>query len=87
MASPAFSHRLPSVFKDPDQYQPERFQPPREEEKTQPYSYIGFGGGRHACLGQNFAYLQIKACPTLTCHAPRPRHACWQRRCWRWRCN
>ncbi len=60
MASPAFAHRLPSVFREPNEYQPERFQAPREEDKAAPYSYIGFGGGRHACLGQNFAYLQIK---------------------------
>ena len=25
-----------------------------------PFSFIGFGGGRHGCMGQNFAYLQIK---------------------------
>ena len=81
MASPAFSHRLPSVFKEPDQYQPERFLPPREEEKARPYSYIGFGGGRHACLGQNFAYLQIKAGPRPIPPRARSGHACWQCRC------
>lgn len=32
---------------------------PREEEKALPFSYIGFGGGRHGCMGQNFAYLQV----------------------------
>lgn len=25
-----------------------------------PFSFIGFGGGRHGCMGTNFAYLQIK---------------------------
>lgn len=33
---------------------------PREEEKALPFSYIGFGGGRHGCMGQNFAYLQVR---------------------------
>ena len=59
-ASPAFSHRLPHV-KDPDQYQPDRFTSPRDEDKARAFSFIGFGGGRHGCMGTNFAYLQIKA--------------------------
>ncbi len=58
-ASPTFSHRLPHVFKDPDAYQPDRFAAPREEDKAMPFSYLGFGGGRHGCMGQNFAFLQI----------------------------
>jgi cytochrome P450 len=60
-ASPNFSHVLPTVFSDPTAYDPERFAAPREEDKKKPFSFIGFGGGRHACIGQNFAYLQIKA--------------------------
>lgn len=63
-ASPAFAHRLPGVFKEPDSYQPDRFQKGRQEDKM-PYAFIGFGGGRHGCLGQNFAYLQIKVRPSL----------------------
>ncbi len=60
-ASPNFSHMLPHVFSEPDRYDPARYLPPREEDKTKPFSFIGFGGGRHACIGQNFAYLQIKS--------------------------
>lgn len=59
-ASPTFSHRLQHVFKEADSYQPDRFAPPREEDKARPFSYLGFGGGRHACMGQQFAMLQIK---------------------------
>ncbi|KAL4854977.1 Obtusifoliol 14-alpha demethylase [Chlorella vulgaris] len=59
-ASPTFAHRLPHIFKEPDEYQPDRYLPPREEDKPVKLSYVGFGGGRHACMGQNFAYLQIK---------------------------
>jgi sterol 14alpha-demethylase len=59
-ASPNFSHVLPSVFAEPNEYDPLRFAAPREEDKRKPFSFIGFGGGRHACIGQNFAYLQIK---------------------------
>ncbi|GLI64117.1 hypothetical protein VaNZ11_007292 [Volvox africanus] len=59
-ASPNFSHMLPQIFKNPEKYDPDRFAPPREEQ-NRPYSFIGFGAGRHACIGQNFAYLQIKS--------------------------
>lgn len=59
-ASPNFSHLLPTVFTNPEAYDPERFAPPRSEDKAKPFGFIGFGGGRHGCLGSNFAYLQIK---------------------------
>ncbi|KAL4638443.1 hypothetical protein ACB092_03G147200 [Castanea dentata] len=60
--SPAFANRLPHIFKDPDSYDPDRFAIGREEDKVAgAFSYISFGGGRHGCLGEPFAYLQIKA--------------------------
>ncbi len=64
-ASPNFNHTLPQVFSKPLQYDPERFAPPREEDKAKPFSFIGFGGGRHACIGSNFAYLQVRALPGM----------------------
>lgn len=60
--SPAFANRLPHIYKDPDRYDPDRFAAGREEDKAVgAFSYISFGGGRHGCLGEPFAYLQIKA--------------------------
>lgn len=59
-ASPTLSHRLPEVFKRPEEYEPDRFAEPRSEHLAKPFSYLGFGGGRHACMGQQFAMLQIK---------------------------
>lgn len=60
--SPAFANRLPHVFKNPDRYDPDRFSEGRDEDKVNgAFSYISFGGGRHGCLGEPFAYLQIKA--------------------------
>lgn len=60
--SPAFANRLPHIYKDPDTYDPDRFSPGRDEDKAAgAFSYISFGGGRHGCLGEPFAYLQIKA--------------------------
>ena len=58
--SPALSGRLSTVFTNPDEFEPDRYIAPREEDKKKPFSYVGFGGGRHGCMGETFAYLQIK---------------------------
>lgn len=55
------SHRLPDVFPNPEQFDPERFAPPREEHKRIPYSLVGFGGGPRICLGINFGTLEVAA--------------------------
>jgi cytochrome P450 len=56
----AGAHRLPTIFAEPDRFDPERFAPPREEHKT-PYALVGFGGGPRICIGINFAQVEIKA--------------------------
>ncbi len=65
IVSPAVSHRLPHVFANPDQFNPDRFAPPASEGKQHQFALIGFGGGRHRCMGKNFAIMQIKAIWTL----------------------
>jgi sterol 14alpha-demethylase len=60
LVSPAVSHRIGSIFADPDRYDPDRFAPPREEDRRTPYALIGFGGGKHRCIGLAFAYQQVK---------------------------
>jgi cytochrome P450 len=57
----AGGHRLPSVFTDPDTFDPERFAAPREEDKKTPYSLVTFGGGPRLCIGVNFANIEVKA--------------------------
>ena len=57
--SPTVSMRLKSTFPEPDTFDPDRYTAPREEHKK-PYSYMGFGAGIHTCMGQNFAFLQVK---------------------------
>jgi len=59
VVSPTVSMRQKSTFPDPDTFDPDRFAPPREEHKK-PYSYLGFGGGVHSCMGQVFAFVQVK---------------------------
>jgi sterol 14-demethylase len=60
VVSPTVAHRIPGVFAEPDRFDPDRFAPPREEDKRD-FAYIAFGGGRHKCLGNAFAILQVKA--------------------------
>ena len=57
--SPSVGMRLKHVFENPDTFDPDRYAAPREEHKT-PYAYMGFGGGMHSCMGQNFAFVQVK---------------------------
>lgn len=65
IVSPAVSHRLSHLFADPQRFDPERFSPPRSEDKRHHYALIGFGGGKHRCMGKNFAMLQLKAIWTV----------------------
>ncbi|MCY3688749.1 MAG: cytochrome P450 [Gammaproteobacteria bacterium] len=65
VVAPALSHLLPDVFANPQKFNPDRFAPPASEEKQHPYALIGFGGGKHRCMGKNFAILQVKAIWTV----------------------
>lgn len=62
IASPIeFNSNIPRIYKDPDVYDPDRFGPGREEDKVGgKYSYTAFSAGRHACVGEAYAYMQIK---------------------------
>lgn len=60
LISPSVGMRIPEVFKEPNKFDPDRFGPEREEDKSSPYAYMGFGGGMHSCMGQNFAFVQVK---------------------------
>jgi retinoid hydroxylase len=55
------SHMLPNVWAAPERFDPDRFAPPREEDKKHPYGLVGFGGGPRVCIGINFATVEIKA--------------------------
>jgi sterol 14-demethylase len=60
-ASPSVSNRLPEAFPDADRFDPARYLDPREEDATNPWSWIPFGAGRHRCVGAAFAMMQLKA--------------------------
>jgi sterol 14-demethylase len=60
-ASPAISNRIPEDFPDPDSFDPDRYQKPRQEDLVNRWTWIPFGAGRHRCVGAAFAQMQIKA--------------------------
>jgi cytochrome P450 len=64
----AAGHRLASVFENPNRFEPDRFLPPREEDRRNPYALATFGGGPRICLGINFAQLEVMA---LSAHVRR----------------
>lgn len=51
-------HRNPEIYTDPETFDPERFFPDRAEDKNKQFGYIGWGVGRHPCLGMRFAKLE-----------------------------
>lgn len=59
-ASPPVTHRIASLFPEPQRFDPTRYSPERAEDKNL-NAYQPFGGGRHKCSGNAFAIFQIKA--------------------------
>ena len=50
-------HRRPSLWQNPEGFDPERFNPERSAEHDR-FAYIPFGGGPRRCLGARFAALE-----------------------------
>ena len=46
-------------------YNPDRFVGEDAEDKKTQFGYVGFGAGRHECMGQQFAYMQVKTIWTI----------------------
>ena len=60
-ASPAISNRIPEDFPNPDEFDPDRYEKPRQEDLINRWTWIPFGAGKHRCVGAAFAQMQIKA--------------------------
>ncbi|CAM0151689.1 unnamed protein product [Urochloa decumbens] len=62
LASPlVVNNLLPSIYREPNAFDPDRFAAGRAEDKVGgELAYTTFGAGKHACMGEGYAYLQIK---------------------------
>jgi cytochrome P450 len=58
--APLHTHHMPSLWSNPDAFDPMRFSPERAEHKRHRYAYVPFGGGVHKCLGMRFAELEVR---------------------------
>ncbi len=54
------SHRLPGVFEDPDEFDPDRFEPAARARWPRG-AYVPFGGGPRVCIGKRFGYAEVHA--------------------------
>ncbi|TVY35052.1 Sterol 14-demethylase [Lachnellula occidentalis] len=52
------NHLNPDIFRDPEKWDPSRYEEGREEDKKAPYAWVGWGAARHPCLGMRFAKLE-----------------------------
>jgi sterol 14-demethylase len=60
-ATPRVSNRIAEDFPDPDRFDPARYVDPRQEDMANRWTWIPFGAGKHRCVGNAFAMMQMKA--------------------------
>lgn len=53
------AHHNPKYWKNPEQFDPERFTK-KALKKRPSFSYFPFGGGPRLCIGQQFAYMEMQ---------------------------
>jgi sterol 14-demethylase len=60
-ASPRVSNRIAEDFPEPDLFDPSRYLGERQEDLLNRWTWIPFGAGKHRCVGNAFALMQMKA--------------------------
>ena len=55
------SNRIAEDFPEPDAFDPARYLDPRQEDLHNRWTWIPFGAGKHRCVGNAFAMMQLKA--------------------------
>ena len=58
-------HRHPAFWKNPVQFDPQRFKPDHEENKRSTYAYVPLGGGPRFCIGYHFAMMELMVILTV----------------------
>ncbi len=60
-ASPRVSNRIEEDFPKAEEFDPGRYIDPRQEDLQNRWTWIPFGAGKHRCVGNAFAMMQMKA--------------------------
>lgn len=60
-SSPRVSNRIEDDFPKADEFDPGRYVDPRQEDLQNRWTWIPFGAGKHRCVGNAFAMMQMKA--------------------------
>lgn len=58
--APQHVHRMEDYWDEPFKFDLDRWLEPRNEHKRHTFSFVGFGGGAHKCIGMHFALMQAK---------------------------
>jgi cytochrome P450 len=61
MVSMSLLHRLPTIWTNPLEFDPDRFSDTRREDKVHRHAYNPFGGGVHKCIGMYFGGMEVKS--------------------------
>lgn len=54
----ADAHYNPAIYPEPREFDPARYTADRREDAKAPYAWMGWGGGRHPCLGMKTARME-----------------------------
>ncbi len=57
---PARAYKINNQSLQTIRYVPDRWLDDEKRMELARYSFCGFGGGTHSCMGESFAYMQIK---------------------------
>jgi sterol 14-demethylase len=61
----AVDHFREDLFEKPFEYDPDRFNKERREDRREKHAILSFGGGLHTCAGMNFAYNEMMVIAAL----------------------
>lgn len=69
---PYVLHRLPSLWEDPETFDPDRFSPERSAHRSK-FAYVPFGAGPRQCIGNQFASIEAQLIVATLAQRFRPR--------------